>query len=256
MDSVFVETVIPTRFGRNNIIACRRLEIIKQIYTLSERLAKDTENVIDEHSPVLNVMYALRFLGSNKWQRATVKFVRRHDNVPVLQLIDEAGVLDFDQTKMQIRKIQCPIIRDLEFGEIKMFIYAIGTYQNDYEFQLIFDQLIKGKDVTAVISLLERKANHVHECYVGDIFYRFNGRYHSFREVLIKEKISYPSRVQGSLNRSILRARAEWLAIHNGRNSVIAVRNSVEPNNPIEVINGRFDIHDFLGEGSVTFSFL
>lgn len=249
MNYFLVESVIPLRFGKsNNIIVCRRPEIFNQLHILSEKLQNDVSCLVDERQLQPNIVYAVYHSKRKQWLRAMIKFIRSNDNVPVLELIDDAGLME----KIRVRKIEDPSLRDLKCGEVKMVIYGIGPYVADKEFDMFFNALIKDEKVTAIMTLLEAKSNRVHESYVGDLLYEFRSQHHSFREALIRERISYPSRVKDDINCRILKKRAEWMGIQNKGNTL--VRKEVTSNEPIiEVVCDRFPLYEILGEGPVIY---
>ncbi|XP_031639137.1 cyclin-dependent kinase 5 homolog [Contarinia nasturtii] len=159
---------------------------------------------------------------------------------------------------MQVRKIQNDALKNQELG-LLLFIYAVGVYDFDSEFTLIFEEMLKNKNVTAVFNLLEAKPNKIHECYIGDFLCEFRGKFLSFREILISQKITYPSRVQENLNQKIFQSRAEILAGRNEVNSILTAHNKSkvtepnvpnEPYEPIYILGGRFHILEIVGEGS------
>lgn len=187
MRELIVKEVTPIRFGKNNIIVCQRTKTAENLSILREKIKTDVRNSPNEEMLQLNVIYGIRNLG--KWSRATVKYFS--GTTAVLQLLDENGAPDFDPSKMIARKIQGRDLIVEPFGEFKLIIYGIGPYVHDQEFCMIFDGLIKRQKVTCVFSLVEKKLNKIHECYAGDLLYAFRSKLYSFREALIREKISY-----------------------------------------------------------------
>lgn len=254
MSIISVVSVIPVRCSSNkNIITCIRENVFQQLDTLSEQLEQEVKESIDENKLQINEIYAVK-QHDKPWRRAMVKFIRT-DGVPVLQLLDVKGLLNFNSSNMNARKITKSSLRDLEFGEMKMFIHAIGPFETDAEYELIFNQILKDKVVKAIITLMEPKENRIHECFVGDLIYTFKGRHFSFRELLIKERISYPSRPKGLVNRLIFRKRSEWMAIGNGSTSLLSIKLDGKDGDPIEIVAGRFNMYEILGEGSVSNSY-
>ncbi|XP_055308903.1 cell division control protein 2 homolog 3-like [Sitodiplosis mosellana] len=105
MSVVSVETVIPLRYSDDkNIITCGRDNVLQQVDFVSEQLAQDVKDSIDQTELVINEIYALK-RRNKPWVRAMVKFIRKIDGVPVLQLLDVKGLVDFDTTNMNARKI-------------------------------------------------------------------------------------------------------------------------------------------------------
>lgn len=152
---------------------------------------------------------------------------RRPDGIAVLHLLDSDGVFNFDPSKMMARKIRDQVLRQKRFGDIKIFIYGIGPYKHDdEEFLLIFNQILLKQKTVAIYSLIDQKQNNIHECFAGDFLYSFNGKYFSFRETLIKEKLSYPSRIEENLNQSIFRLRALFLGVNNRSRTLIPAHSS------------------------------
>lgn len=68
---------------------------------------------------------------------------------------------------------------------------------------------------TAVFSLVEEKNELVHESYAGDFIYEVNGKLLSFREILIREKMTFPKFVTGDFNKMLFEKRAAILAPNN-----------------------------------------
>lgn len=198
-----IESVIPTRLGKKN----------------SESLLVDIENERDVIDFKQNEIYAI--YAHDVWSRAYLKFYRKSDGIPVFQLVDRAGFVDLS-TKVRVRKIKNKNLLH-NFGEIKLMIYGVGVFDsNDPEFISIFKQLFENKVSIAIFGLIEEKENFVHECYAGDLLYAFDGQYKSFREVLIRERITYPSRVRECLNQNLYRTRAEFLLnINNCHTSLV-----------------------------------
>lgn len=232
-------------------------------------------------------MYGIYLNKTNLWYRGVLKFVRK-DHVPVLSLVDTYRVVDYNQNQMRAKKIQDKGLQDMPFGEFKMVIYGVATWDNDdEEYGMIFDELLKEKVVTGIFGLIEKKENRIHECFAGDLLFMFNEQYKSFREVIIKERITYPSRVKEVLNQQLVMARTEFFMTKNrnlstdvsvriyeisifcfffinhyqffqlgvtfvGRHSNISLNVSgidTAEEEPLEVIHG-YNLYEILGEGS------
>lgn len=255
MMEIHRENVIPLHLGKKgNVIVCQR----PIDPAMSRKLAIDINDAYDESNAVDDEIYALNVKGKNKWSRAMVKF--RRDGVTVLHRLDEPGVFDFDTTVIRIRKVRDLNLRQQESGLFKVFIYGIGPYEHDHEFNLIFKGLIQNQESKAIYGLIDEKQDRVRVAYAGDIFYECNGKYNSFREILIRERISYPSRVHEYLNQRILEARIEFLATQNVSHSFYSAATTANPlvhndefnENPnAKVLDGRFCLHGVIGEGSV-----
>lgn len=218
-----IEEVIPVRLGKNNIIICKKKSLDTQIISRQIALDISSENYVSEFAP--NEIYGIYLNKTNLWYRGILKFVR-NDHVPVLQLVDTHFVVDYNQNQMRAKKIQDKGLQDLTFGEFKMVIYGVATWDNDdEEYRMIFDELLKEKVVTGIFGLIEKKENRIHECFACDLLFMFNEQYKSFREVIIKERITYPSRVKEVLNQQLGMARAEFL-MNKNRNlsTVVSVR--------------------------------
>lgn len=258
--------VTPKHLADNNIIICQKRLNPRQ---MSRRLERDVMNIKDEVKPSAGVIYALKLNNSTIWSRAVVKF-HRDDGVIVIQSIDMPGVFDFEPGIL-LRRIQSPELKDLKPSIFKLMIYGIAKYEPGDEFKMIFKQTIQNNEKTVVISrLMEQRTNITKQCYAGDILFYFNNQYRSFREVLVREKISYPARVQENINQLIFQKRTQFLLNKNEANSVSAstlcfvesaVAQSQNQNDalgqndalpPVEPINGKFMLNRIIGEGSVS----
>lgn len=198
----------------------------------------------------------------DKWYRAYLKFFRKNDGVPVFQLVDKPGLVDFSYG-MRVRKIKNEQLL-VNFGEMKLIVYGIGAFDNeDPEFISIFDQLFKNKESKAIFGLIEEKDYFAHQCFAGDLLYKYEGMYRSLREVIIREKISYPSRIREDLNQSIFREFARFFETINNQKSIFTITKAPEAvsfaedvahiadkDEPIEVIQDRINLYEILGEGS------
>lgn len=142
-------------------------------------------------------------------------------------------------------------VLNIPFGEMKCVVYGIGAYEFDDEFILIFNDLLKEKETVAVFGLIEEKRCKVHQAFACDFLFWFNGKYNSFREVLIQEHISYPSRVKEPLNREIFMKKTEFLTTNNVRSTSLHT-NDIAPK---YVLDSRFNIYNLIGEGGVTHFF-
>lgn len=237
---VFVEQIIPLRYAKDeNLIICQRVNVEKQLLQLRKDLANDIQNTYDEKFLKKNEVYAMKRYNHHWWSRATVKFFRQCDNVPVLQRVDGAGTIDFDHNKIQVRKIKNNHLKALELGHFKLFIYAVLKFTHDREYELIFDGFKTGV-VTAIYDQLEAKEDLVHECFVGDLIQEEEGRVLSLREVLIRERLTYPRHVDTAINLRLLKARTTFMT---GRNDELWIA-------PQRV--DQFDVLQVIGEGGVS----
>lgn len=256
MTEIFVGKIVPLAFAeKSNVIICNRLEFNgkEQLTELSKKLENDVKNAKNEHTPEPNTIYAFQ-INEGLWTRAVVKFIRKDDKVPVIQRLDEPGTIDFNPRFMRVRKISDRQLQNQMSGRFKLFIYAVGPYEHDYEYQLIFDGLLKNKEVMGIFTLLEQKQNRVHECFVGDLLYEINGKLMSFREVLIRERISYPALVQDPLNMRLLQTRANILTEYNGQ-PAMTLQTLGKPKDtvsPTDMIDNRYTIESVYGEGTVS----
>lgn len=234
---------------KGNIIICRR----KQDLGLTTKIKASIASKQDEKELHLNRIYALKIIGK-EWMRAVVKFVKK-DGGKVLQLIDESGVFDYDEKRMKLREITDKNILNIPFAEMKCIVYGIGPYVFDDEFILIFNELLKEKEIVAIFGLIEQKSSKVHEAFACDFLYLYNGRYNSFREVLIQQHISYPSRVKEAINRNIFMKKTEFLQLHNvcPKSLTLHASASSSADIPQFVLNNRFNIHNLIGEGGVIY---
>lgn len=263
-----VETQItPMRLVDNNVIICQKhLDPRK----MSRELERDVMNVQDEIEPTAGVMYAIKLSKSNIWSRAVLK-IKRDDGSILIQSIDMSGVFDFGPG-MLIRRIQSPELKSLKPSMFKLMIYGIAKYEPGEEFMLIFNQLIKNKKTVVINRLMEQRENITHQCYAGDILYENDNQYRSFREVLIREKISYPARVSENINQLIFQRRTQFLLNQNkaisastlcfvesavaqsqydalGQNDVLGQKDALPH---VELIDGKFLLNRIIGEGSVS----
>lgn len=249
--------IIPTvPVANSNIIMCLRSDKIYQ--NIKRDLENDVKNKIDEKNVESDIVYAIRKFDG--WHRAMVKFVRKSDNVPVLQLLDQrASPVDFN-ANISVRKItksQLTDLRSFPPAYFKFMIYAVGKYMFDNEFHLIFEQLFENQTVTGIFSILEEKKNILNECYVGDLFYEVNAKYRSFRELLIRENITFPSRVRTDINNQIFFHRAQFLVGKNMNDPTTNTACSLQGlpagirNEPVYVIGDRVNIFSNVGEGAV-----
>lgn len=263
MSEIFIKTITPiTSVVNTNIIICKHNVTDEELNDLSRDLENDVKNSPNEIILQMNMAYAVET--DTGWHRAIVKFVRKKDKIPVLQLIDwRKQPMNFC-SEMKVRKIISAQLRDKEPAYFKLMIYGLGTYTFDDEYYLIFDQLFKSQKITGLFTLLETKSNIVNECFVGDLFYKIGQKVRSFRELLIHENISYPSRVRTDINQRIFFARTNFLS--RGQMSLIAPSPSApgptapspsgydtqeEYGTPIAVIGERVNIYEVLGEGTV-----
>lgn len=236
---VFIEQVIPSRYAMDeNLIICQRVKIEKQLIRLRKYLADDVQDTEDVKFLKKNEVYAMKRWYQSWWSRATVKFFRKPDNVPVLQKVDEAGTIDFDST-IQVREIKNNHLKAFELGNFKLFIYGVLKFTHDEEYELIFRRFKTGV-VTAIYDQLEAKDDLVHECFVGDLIQEEEGRVLSIREVLIHERLTYPRHINTEINLRILQARTQFMANRNDEFWIAPQRVD------------EFDILQVIGEGTVS----
>lgn len=246
--NIIVEKVECLRIGtKSNIIVCQRTETTKKLSSLSEKLKNDVQFKEDEKQLQPNTVYAVFRRGM--WHRGVLKY--QSGDTSCVQLVDHDGTFNF--AEVVVRKISDTTLCSHDFCQIKFFVYGIGLYEHDAEFVSIFDQILKGKEVLAIFGLIEQKRNRALECFVGDFLYEVNGQLRSFREVLIRSRITYPSRVRQPLNQMIFQKRAE---VMSGRPTLNTHSSSGQQKvTGIEVIEERFELHELIGEGSVRFCF-
>lgn len=252
MSQIFIETITPiASVVTTNIIICKHETTNEEEQELSRDLENDVKGSQNEAKLELNVVYAVET--QTGWHRAVVKFIRAKDQIAVLQFIDVREKPMNFCPEMKARKIASAQLRDKRPTYFKLMIYGLGTYIFDDEYYLIFNQLFLNQKIKGLFALLEPKANIVHECFVGDLFYKVGQNVLSFRELLIRENITYPSRVRTDINQSILVARTNFLT--RGKITLTAPNQNTNLQNehdvPIVVIGGRVNIHEVLGEGTV-----
>lgn len=112
--------MVPIRIAENNVIACRRSKVIEQLDSISKQVEDDIKGCIDETELQKNEIYALKQPKQKDWQRVMVKFFRKGDGLPVLQLIDSDGLVNFDKNKMQARKINSPSLLNMDYAQMKV----------------------------------------------------------------------------------------------------------------------------------------
>lgn len=253
MSQVFIKTITPVAsVPTTNIIMCKHDISDAKLEKFSQDLEKDVARSQNEMELDCKTVYALET--KNGWRRAVVKFVRK-DGVRVIQAIDwREKPINFCPQIHNVRKIQSDGLRNRTPAYFKLMIYGLGTYMFDDEYYSIFDQLIMNQPVTGIFTLLEPKPNIVNECYIGDLLYIVKGQSCSFRELLIRLNISYPSRVRTNVNQRILFARTNFLS--RGQVTLTAPSSNAsslqnEFGVPVSVIGGRVNIYEVLGEGSV-----
>lgn len=251
---VFEESLIPIRNNDDGIIVCRRYTE-EMLIQLSKQLENAVQNSKDEQNIEENVIYALQTDGW-LWRRANLKFVRADDQVRVLELIDQSGVYDFDE-KVKVRKITDASLRDMAFGMIKLFIYGIRKFRRNHHYNLMFNQLIETQMISAIFCLIEPKENKVHECYVGDLFYKYNQKTFSFRELLIHQQRRDPIFLQLDINRVLFEKAVKLIASNNMVYSTLAsVIHSPAPILEMKKvqhkINASFGLVSRVGEGGVS----
>lgn len=215
MSQIFVKQITPIEsVPTTNLIICRWNVADERIAQLSVELESHVEGKENLRVLEANEMYAIQT--SNGWQRCMVKFSRKSDNMPVLQMLDHrAQPIDFDGDNTPTRKISNTRISKKVPVYFKMMIHGLGKYFFDDEYYLCFEQLFKKKMVTGVVTLIESKYNRIHECYVGDLFYEVDKKLLSFRELLIRENIAYPSRSRNQINQRLYFTRKRVLRQHN-----------------------------------------
>lgn len=198
----------------------------------------------------------------SKWFRVVVKFSR--ENKKVIHFLDSDGVYDFREG-MVVREIKSRQIIDMDVGQIKVFVHAIAKFKPTGFFKDIFAQVLLKTPVTAVFSLVEQKNELVHESYAGDFIYEVNGKLRSFREILIREKVTSPRLVTGDFNKMLFEKRAAILAPNNilTKGTISDYQPSISDDRStiscdvIELIDERFEIHKHvLGEGTVYILYL
>lgn len=257
------EEVTPTRLVENNIIICQKHWDPRQ---MSKRLERDVMNIQNEVEPTTGVIYAMKLANSNIWSRAVVK-LQRDDGLILIQSIDMRGVFDF-KPGVLLRRIQSPELKRLKPAIFKLIIYGIAKYELGEEVMLIFNQTIKGNKTVAICRLIEQRDNITNQCYAGDILYNFNNKMRSFREVLIREKISYPVRISENINQEIFQMRTKFLLERNQNeaasvSTIRFVESSVAQNKDymvnqndalahVEPIDGKFLLNQIIGEGHVS----
>lgn len=152
-----ISEVTPLRYVQNqNLIICRRNDVYNQLKSIALKINHDVANSPNLRTVELGIMYAVqRENEKNMWHRAFLKFRRQCDCVDVLHLVDIGIVLDLT-SKIMVRKIESQEIRNLDWGQFKMAIYAVIQYQTDHEFHVIFDS-VKGKKMKAVYGLIGKR---------------------------------------------------------------------------------------------------
>lgn len=261
---VEVETqVTPKRLVNNNIIICQKHLDPRQ---MSKQLEQDVINMPNEVQPTAGVIYALKLDSSYIWSRAVVKF-KREDGTTVIQSIDMPGVFDF-QPGLILRRIQSTALKNLKPSIFKLMIYGIYEYEADKEFKMIFEQTIRDQKTVIISRLMERRRENItKECYAGDILFLFRNQYRSFRELLIRERISGPARVSDKINQEIFQKRTQFLLHRNGSitpastlrfvESVVSQNqdDAIVQNDELftdELIDGNFLLSQIIGEGHVS----
>lgn len=261
---IMADTVVETdisvlNVANNNIIICKKHVDVR---AMSQELQNDVNHIENELTPTTGTTYALKLANSNLWSRAVVKFIR-NDGVIVLQSIDMPGVFDFT-ANVSLRRIQSAKLKNLKPAVFKLMIYGIAKYEPDREFMLIFEQTIKKEKLIVISYLIEPNANITNQCYAGDVLFNFNNQYRSFREVLVREKISYPARIQDNINQLIFQRRTQFLLDQNKAISIAAstlcfveskVAQSQNQDGALssnELIDGKFILNRIIGEGSVS----
>lgn len=182
--------------------------------------------------------------------------------MPVLIYVDVDGLVDFGPN-IHVRKLLNETkIREIP-GQIKFMVYGVGTYEQDHEFDLIFNSL-KNETITGVFALIEAKANKVLECYAGDLLYDFRQKMISFRETLIRTNITHPSKSRTDLNQRLFWKRAEVFANFNQairllplismQNTNLTLRQELRtaPPRSREQLAERYELNIMLGEGNVS----
>lgn len=248
-----METVIPVRFTDDNIIICNRATVTNCLETISCEINDDVYFRSNAKDPSPNTLYG--YFHNKKWHRATVKF--SDENKKVIHLLDDNGIYNFHKG-MVIREIKNQKLINIDAGQIKIFVHAIHKFKPKANFQHIFKEVLLNTPVTAVFSLVEEKSEMVHEIYAGDFLYQVNGKLLSFRELLIREKLSYPNLITGRFNKILFQKRAEVLSPNN----ILTITDENPEHDAagielIDLIGERFEVHNqLLGEGSVSSYFL
>lgn len=243
---IFNEKVKALRCGANNLIIVERLETTNRLLEISKQIDDDVKYKQRVIQPLPNIVYALKRDQRVLWLRAIVKFVR-DDGVSVLQMMDDGKIYDFNATKMDLRLISSQDLIDIPMGQMKCLVYGVKKYESNDEFKLIFDSF-RTEDTTAIFGPIESKENKLNECFAMDLLYQFNGITKSLREILIAEKVAYPSGVREDINKLLFRKRAEVSV-----GILLPFFATYEPSSidAFVRIGGGFTAGQLLGEGSV-----
>lgn len=214
MATIFTEEVIPLRYNqRTNVIVCKRQMISEKISELRERLAADVINSPSVRELEFDQIYAVRCLNGNDWDRVCLKFINPK-GVFVLSCLDKDGLINFCPNKMEVKKIIAAELKIFKPSLFKTLIYGLQSYVCDHEFELVFDEQLRGKPVSGIFALIEQKAGFGTECYAGDFLSRFNHKFQSFRDILIREEISEPSVTyeNSEINQQLFQKTLEFIA--------------------------------------------
>lgn len=253
------DTIIGARLAQGeNFIICKRLfdhqKLSQQLY----RHVRNKENVLNV---VDREIYAICRVGK-PWVRAMVKC--RPKNKTIFTLLDKDGVFDYDPTEFSVRKLEDEQLREMPCGLFKVFIYGIGPYKFDEKFKSYFEQTVQNERTIAFYSLIGNAVDKAQEAFAGDLVYQVNGQYKSFRDILIRERISYPSRVREPVNQQIFVARAVFLMQKNNSAALKTMLTDVYLSGPISkneasaytdagtIVFERFRLVELIGEGTVS----
>lgn len=236
---IFEENLKPIRFStKNNIIICERPQVVEGLQDMCDSIEKHVRDSQDEKRVEEGVLYGMKLPQSQKWYRAMLRH-RKSTGVPVLQLMDIAGLYDFKPTTI-IRKIhQNCDMKNVPFGEIKIFLHGVGLYEFNSECQYYFDELLLNVNIKTIFACIGEKTSQ--ECFAGDFLYDVRGKLFSFRDVLIKEGVAMPSNMHRKINLDIYHRKMEIL---NQNCQIVPVACH---------LNDRYKYKhsDFIGEGTV-----
>lgn len=216
-----------------DLIICRRNGDWNE---MKRRLADHVKELNDEKEPPnkesYNKVYAFQIIGEELWSRVML----RHFNgkVPVLHRLDGNGVFDFNPSIHRIREIKDTEIKEKTGNDFKLFIYGIHKIWKIRDFKSMFDSLIKDQNCTAIFTLVEEKDQKCNEAFAGDILYSVNGKFYSFREVLLRNEIARPACVEKPRNKRLFEERAQFLSLRNLGRSLINISSMVSENTAIE----------------------
>ncbi|XP_055307520.1 serine/threonine-protein kinase PAK 3-like [Sitodiplosis mosellana] len=217
MNRVIVESVMPVRLvhghdKKKSLIIC-----VRQIDTVEfySRLNEHANGLADFVGPLKDGdQYAYKYKYHRFWSRGVVKFTKP-GGVKVISSLDKSDIRDFNRETMDIRKITDRALLDYPAREIKFMFYGTLKFRFHERFKRLYNEICHEKEITAMLALVEDKYNAGKECYVGDFFYKFGEKWHSFRELLIQRRVTYPTRVSSALNQLLFEKRAQFLSQKN-----------------------------------------